>query len=220
MDPNSFISFLSSSFDLHVKFLCILCVLACILCFTIILWYKVELCLKEIQNIKQNQNEKSKNKDKKIIQENFELSKTVLNLSDQHLLLCEIRGSVARNAKNSKEIKSWLSDCAIHASPSHSLMSTSGSYSSNMMNDDEDEQQEENEENHKYKKKNMNALSINKSILTKITNEDKIPTSFEYEKARKALYGVSLDDQYYRHAKCYTTTNVKKSQSFSEKKQT
>jgi hypothetical protein len=44
----------------------------------------------------------------KIVRENYELSQTVLKLSDQHRLLCEIRTSVLKNTKYSREALSEI----------------------------------------------------------------------------------------------------------------
>ena len=53
--------------------------------------------------LKTMKEEKSKTTTAGIVRENYELSRTVMNMSEQHQLLCEIRGSVARVALLSKQ---------------------------------------------------------------------------------------------------------------------
>ena len=40
----------------------------------------------------------------RIVQENFELSRTVMNMSEQHLLMCEIRTGMLKTARYSKDV--------------------------------------------------------------------------------------------------------------------
>ena len=44
------------------------------------------------------------NANRNVVKENFELSRTVMNLSEQHTLLCEIRNGVSRTLRFSKEV--------------------------------------------------------------------------------------------------------------------
>ena len=44
----------------------------------------------------------------KMVKENFELSQTVMNMSDQHTLLCEIRTCVLRSIRHSQDVLAEL----------------------------------------------------------------------------------------------------------------
>jgi hypothetical protein len=64
----------------------------------------------------------------RLVQENSNLNRTVLQLSEQHVLLCEIRNSVSRTVRYSRDILVELRICvADSASASSSAMTTTTS---------------------------------------------------------------------------------------------
>ena len=71
-----------------------------LLCVILIATLYVEKMLRSFIGSKEEQ---SKTTTASIVRENYELSRTVMNMSEQHILLCEIRGSITRVVRLSKE---------------------------------------------------------------------------------------------------------------------
>ena len=58
---------------------------------------------KQFRDLIKLKQENSKTENASIIRENYEMSRALMNMSEQHTLLCEIRGSIARNMRYTKE---------------------------------------------------------------------------------------------------------------------
>jgi hypothetical protein len=71
-----------------------------------------------------------KTEDSATVKENYQLSQTVMNLSDQHKLLCDIRTSVLKSTKYSRDVLLELRFSACDRSSSSSSLSRRGSVSS------------------------------------------------------------------------------------------
>ncbi len=70
-----------------------------LLAFGLLLWLRVEWLLYPGRGVQSNTQSSAK-----MVKENYELSQSVMNLSDQHKLLCEIRTSVLKASKYSRDV--------------------------------------------------------------------------------------------------------------------
>ena len=112
---------------MHTPLTIFIIVVCCLLCFSeqtvafstspqtllacfLLLWLRCEWCMKTRFDAMCSKVEAvvEKYKESKMVKENFELSQTVMNLSDQHTLLCEIRNGVHKSARSYKDVLSHL----------------------------------------------------------------------------------------------------------------
>lgn len=74
--------------------------------FVLVLWMRCEWCLRvKVEELYQMARSHQTGG---MVKENYELSQTVMNLSDQHTLLCEIRSGVHRSVKCSRDVLGHL----------------------------------------------------------------------------------------------------------------
>jgi len=72
----------------------------------LVFWMRCEWCMRlKVEKWCQSMHSQQTGK---MVKENYELSQTVMNLSDQHTLLCEIRNGVHRSVRGSKDVLAQL----------------------------------------------------------------------------------------------------------------
>jgi len=74
----------------------VLCTQRAMMMYILALWLRCEWCV-------QNRDMEEARSKKEIVRENYELSQTVMNQSEQHRLLCEIRNTALKTLRYSKD---------------------------------------------------------------------------------------------------------------------
>ncbi len=91
-----FSTLLCISLCLDEPFVTVLASPHAMLVYMLILWMRFEWCVQQRKDME-------KRIHRGVVKENYELSQTVMNLSEQHRLLCEIRNTVLKSLRYSKD---------------------------------------------------------------------------------------------------------------------